>query len=105
LTDFLFFHDEATPEHLGFWPMIFLADDPRPAAEQINDRYAHGGGWNPLKGFTMTEKMELCFPGDPTLKPFAGCSLPLTKETLFFYPYSQVAIVQEDGNFEAGRMD
>lgn len=105
MTAFVFFHPKAGPEHLGLWPAIFDAADPRPAAEQANDRYSHGGGWSPMRGFKLTEKRELCYPGDPALEPFASCFLPLTAETLFFYPHAQVAIVQADGSFEAGRMD
>jgi hypothetical protein len=105
MTKFVFFHPKATPEHLGLLPAIFDAADPRPAAEQVNDRYSHGGGWHPLRGFELSDKNELCYPGDPALEPFAGCKLPLTGETVLFYPLSQVAIIQADGSFEAGRMD
>lgn len=105
MTDFVIFKDKAGPEHLGLWPAIFLDDDPRPAREQVNERYSYGGGWMPMRGFTMTETMDLCYPGDPALPAFAACRLPLSKETVYFYPHAQVAIVQDDGKFEAGRMD
>lgn len=105
MTAFVFFNEQAGPEHLGLWPAIFLADDPRPAKEQVNERYSYGGGWMPMKGFELTLEKRLCYPGDPPLKPFAACHLPLSNETIYFYPHSQVAIVQADESFEAGRMD
>lgn len=42
-----FLNPEMTVEQLGYIPLFFAADDPRPAAEQLNERYAHGGGWRP----------------------------------------------------------
>ena len=38
---------------LGLLPMIFDSNDPRPAREQANERYAHGGGWNPQEGWEL----------------------------------------------------
>lgn len=106
MTQFLLLHPKATPEHLGLFPYIFDGDDPRPAREQANDRYAHGGGWNSFHGFNMDPATKaLSYPEDPPLEPFAMCELPLSNETVWFYPHSQVAIVQQDGSFDAARMD
>lgn len=106
MTTFLIIHPQATEEHLGYWPEIFHSSDPRPAREQVDERYDYGGGWSPMRGFTMDmATAALSYPGDPELQPFAMCELPLTRETVWFYPHAQVAIVQEDGSFEAGRMD
>lgn len=106
MTTFLFIHPQATPAHLGNWPEIFDGSDERTAREQVNDRYGFGGGWRPMKGFGMDRATGgLSYPGDPVLMPFAMCELPLSRETVWFYPHAQVAIVQEDGSFEAARMD
>jgi hypothetical protein len=95
-----------TDEHLGFLPMMFDPRDPEPAAEQAAVNYAHGGGWNPLVGWKMDPKtLVLRYPGDPPFKPLAKAYLPITKETIVFYGYSWVAVIQDDGCFEVSRMD
>jgi len=33
---------------LGFLPEILRPEDPRPASEQLADRYSHGGGYSPF---------------------------------------------------------
>lgn len=38
---------------LGLLPEIITDKDSRPVREQIEDRYAHGGGWKPMEGFTF----------------------------------------------------
>jgi len=95
----------ATVEHLGYWPEIFDELDPRPAKEQANDRYAHGGGWHPFDGFELDrENFAISYPGDPSFKPFAMAVLPLTEELLLFYPHAWV-LVMKDNKFEISRMD
>lgn len=89
----------AKPYHhelLGLLPFIFREDDPRPAAEQANDRYAHGGGWRPFEGFAYDPSdHSLTYPGDPAYRPFAKLRLPLSSETLLVYPYSWVAVLKD----------
>jgi hypothetical protein len=98
-------HPQAEPEHLGFIPDMLDEDDPRPAREQFDDNYAHGGGWRPQPKFTMDDdaRAVLSFPGDPPLEPIAV--MLFHDEIIFFYPHAIVAIVQRDGTFEACRMD
>lgn len=92
------------PDHLGYIPSFLSADDPRPAKEQFNENYAHGGGWRPLPGCKLSQQnMVIRYPGDPPLKPFA--MTVLREEKLYFYPHSQVLILQPDGSFEVSRMD
>jgi hypothetical protein len=89
---------------LGFLPELIDDADPRPVAEQLQTNYAHGGGWNPQKGFTMDfTTMTLSYPGDPPMKPLAVSKC--RGEDLYFYPYSYLAIVQHDGSFEVARVD
>lgn len=96
-------HREVTPETLGYIPGWLSEADPRPAAEQLNEHYAHGGGWQPFHGFTLGEGNILQYPGDPPIKPLAFARL--RDEAILFYPYSWVAIVQPDLSFEVCRMD
>jgi hypothetical protein len=95
-------HPRATIEMLGFIPEFLSEDDPRPAREQINDKYGHGGGWRPLPGFRMTEN-ALHYPEDP---PYALLfETTLHDEVIRFYNYAWVAIISADGSFEVCRMD
>jgi hypothetical protein len=93
-----------TEEHLGFVPYFFSQHDGRPAKEQINEEYAHGGGWRPLEGWVFNEKdASIKYPGDPKLKPIAWTTL--RDERLFFYDMAWLAVVQPDGSYEVGRLD
>ncbi len=99
----LFLHPEATIEHLGYLPGMLDADDPRPAAEQFNERYGFGG-WRPQRGFTLDHDIfALKYPGDPMMLPIAMTHL--RDELIVFYPRAYVAIVQRGGGFEVCRMD
>jgi hypothetical protein len=97
-------HPGATMEHLGYMPEMFDPRDPRPAKEQINANYAHGGGFHEFKGFNMAPT-GLRYPGDPPMALIAEAQLPLSNETVRFYECSWVAIVQADGSYEVCRMD
>lgn len=93
---------------LGFIPKFLSQSDPRPAAEQFNDAYAHGGGWDKFEGFTLGEGFSLIYPGDPEIKPVAfGVLHPNTEdqETIFVYPHAWVMIMHIKGHFEVARMD
>lgn len=100
-------------DYLGMLPDIFRAYDPRPAREQIEDRYAHGGGFLVAPGdWTMTYGRdageipwaELHFPGDPPLKEIARLELSAT-ETLVLFDCAFVAIVGPMLDFVVVRMD
>lgn len=95
-------HPRATIEHLGLVPEFFSADDPRPAKEQLRENYAHGGGWNPMQGFKMTET-SLRYPGDPPFLLLAEAKL--NSETLRLYTSAWLAVVQPDGSYEVARVD
>jgi len=92
-----------TAEHLGLLPGFLRDDDPRPAREQINERYAHGGGWRPMKGHRLGPRNFLTYPGDPPLPPVARARL--RNELILFYPSSWVCIVQPDQSYEVCRID
>lgn len=107
-----------TPDHLGLIPAFFMDSDPRPAVEQINDRYAHGGGWFDLKvgerGFKAADDgKKLLYPGDPPLHALAEAYLHRDhvpgnnppRERIVIYQHGFVAIYQPDGSFRVARLD
>ena len=94
----------ADPNYVGFIPTFLDLNDPRPAAIQFQERYAYGGGWRNQEGFTAIDGTPtLKYPGDPPLEPIAV--MRLYDEMIFIYLHGYVAIFQEDGSFEACRMD
>jgi len=96
-------HPRATPEMLGFIPSFLSERDPRPAREQIDSNYGHGGGWFPSRGMTLGADGNLHYPGDPPYQLIAETRL--RDEVIRFYDCSFVAIIQPDGSFEVARLD
>ena len=96
--------EHCTVEHLGFLPGFISEDNPKPAREQIDDNYRHGGGWNAFRGHTFNpETYAISYPGDPPLRPLARTRL--RDEVIYFYPYAWVLILQADGSYEIARVD
>jgi hypothetical protein len=78
--------------------------DPRSAAEQINEHYAHGGGWQPFQGHTFnTERQTLDYPGAPPMR--ACAAMRLRHELIVMFEFDWVMIRQRDGSYEICRMD
>jgi len=96
-------HPKATPEMLGFIPQFLNEGDTRPAKEQLDSNYGHGGGWSTFTGMTMLPNGNLSYPGDPPYELLAETRL--RDEVIRFYNYAWVAIIQPDGSFEVSRMD
>ena len=93
------------PEAIGFIPSFLNEDDPRPAREQLDSNYQHGGGWRPFEGFKLNQQtMELSYPGDPPYKAVAFTNFH-EKEVVIIYPHGWVLILQGDGSYEVARMD
>lgn len=88
---------------LGMLDIMLWTSDPRPAKEQLNERYAHGGGWRPLSGWKLGKNDKIKYPGDPALTPVAHARL--RDELVVLYPHGWVAIIQPDRSFEVSRMD
>lgn len=90
----------------GMIPMFLTEADPRLAWEQIDERYAHGGGWNAhLPGkWVLDQDSNLRYPGDPAMQPIASANLH-GNETILIYPHAFVCIVQRDGSFSVARID
>ena len=96
--------DPMALDYLGFIPTFLSLEDERPAREQIDSNYQHGGGWRPMEGFTFdTKTLQALYPGDPPLKPMAMAHL--RSETIIVYKYGFVLIYQEDGSYEIARVD
>lgn len=88
----------------GFIPSFLSEEDPRPAREQIDERYEHGGGFVPLRGGKIVDKMWT-YPGDPPMAPIASLTLHGGAETIYIYPAAFVAIVASDGTATMTRLD
>ena len=95
--------NRANEDHFGLIPMFLDEDNPAKAVEQLDANYQHGGGWFPMKNFTMSKDKVLQYPGDPPLQPLGY--MQLRDERIYVYQYGIVAVVQPDGSFEAARMD
>lgn len=98
--------DRNKARQLGVLPMFFDEADPRPAREQIHERYAHGGGWNSFSGFEL--KMDkrgrhLVYPEDPPMREIARGKL--RDELILLFECNWVAIVQKDDTYEVARID
>jgi hypothetical protein len=92
------------PEELGMLPDFIDQNDPRPAAEQFEANYQHGGGWRPIKGFIHRGGVSLHYLGDPPYHPIA--TWPLRHEMIVVYRYGLVAIFNtKTGDFEVARLD
>lgn len=103
-----FLHPNATPDHLGPIPYWLDTGDERPAAQQLDAHYRHGGGWRPMRGFELRDRARgvLVYPvdgEDEVFEPIAA--LLFRKELIFAYQHAIFAIVQPDGSFEVCRMD
>lgn len=96
-------HVKASTDHLGMIPSFFSESDPRPAREQIAERYAHGGGWSPLEGWKSFPDGSIQYPGDPP--KLVLWETKLRSETIRVYFNAWVGIFQEDGSFEVARID
>jgi hypothetical protein len=98
-----------TNSHLaGLLPDIITASDPRPAAEQIAERYAHGGGYRPFGGGSWAlgvkgGKITLEYPGGPMFREVAR--IELAKQTVVLFDSAFVAIIELDLAFVVLRMD
>lgn len=92
------------PDDLGLLPSFLSEEDPRPAQEQLDANYVHGGGghWR-TEPASLDEKYRLCYPDDPP-QPWLAMT-QLRDEIILIYPYSFVVILQPDGAFKFQRMD
>jgi hypothetical protein len=95
-------HPDACVDMLGYIPEFLSAIDPRPAAEQFDERY-RSGGWKPFKGFRMRDNGNMRYPGDPETRLLYEATL--NAETIRVYESAWVAVVQPGGEFSVARLD
>ena len=89
---------------VGLIPYFLDENDPRPACDQFDANYQHGGGWRSMDGFKLNHKtFTLTYPGDPPYKPLA--MIALRKEKIFIYEYAFVCVLQPEGLFSVARLD
>lgn len=87
---------------LGLLPSFFSEADPRPAREQINERYV--SGWQPMPQCKLHDGSRyMTYPGDPPFK-FRAATV-LRDEQIILYEHDMLAIVQRDGSYEVSRVD
>ncbi len=98
-----FLDPRMTLDHLGLLPHMLFENDPRPAKEQFNERYAHGGGWGNFPGFKMLPGGDLQYPEDEPTRRLAEWQF--RDETIAFFDSAWVAVIQKNGSFEVSRMD
>lgn len=102
---FINLQPDVHPDQLGLIPSFLSEDDPDNAVAQFNKNYAHGGGWYSIKGFTLNNKLELKYPGDPKIAPLAISALH-GREVIIIYPHGFVAVRDgKTGTVEVARLD
>lgn len=94
---------------VGLLPLILLDSDSRPAKDQLNDRYAHGGGYRPTLSDSWQLGVEggayvLYYPEDPPFHEQARIKLPCG-ETCVLFDASFMTIIQKDLSFVVTRVD
>jgi hypothetical protein len=93
-------------ERLGYIPQFLDKSDVRPAKEQFNEHYAHGGGWSPMNGWSFDPtSLRIKYSQDPSMLPIARMTLPKTKEIIYVYPNAWVLIVDSNASWEIARLD
>lgn len=91
-------------DFIGYVSMMLNDEDPRSVREQLDANYQHGGGWQPLAGATLGEKMRMVYPGDPPLEPLDYTVV--REEMCICYACAFFGIVQRGGEAaEFARMD
>ena len=105
------------PVSLGTLPLMFHPFSDDDAKTQIDKRYAHGGGFVDTPGFSLNDEWKE--PGEAIIQYYQEEAAPeeqdpplhelarakLGEETLIFFPYAFLAIVQPDGSFQVTRVD
>jgi len=96
------------PDDWDFFPQLLDESDPRPAADQINERYV--GGWNSRMRFgvtcepgTMTLRYTDDRAGEVTISPMSV--MTFRHETLALFQSHYVVIMQPDESWDIARLD
>jgi hypothetical protein len=95
-----------TYDALGWIPQFLHTDDDRPAKEQIDANYQHGGGWHEANEdghWKITENGLQGDPDDPPYKMVASCRVGADEVMLFDSGWC--AITHPDGTMNVARLD
>lgn len=90
----------------GYLPLMLDERDPRSVQEQLNETYAHGGGWNSFPGFTLIEsagKYALSYPGDPPMREVSRAQF--RNQTLVLFQASWLGIIEDGKLLDVARVD
>jgi hypothetical protein len=92
----------------GLLPQFLNENDPRGAVAQINEAYAHGGGWHEFEGFKLVwdhawHIVGLAYPEDPTMWELSRCQF--RDELVVLCESDWVAVIQKNGAFNVARID
>lgn len=102
------------PDDLGLLPMFWFDADPRSASDQLNERYAHGGGFSPFGDgkFRLDYRETGCllkYPGDTPFREIARAILHSgqdSQEEIIVFDAAIVVIRQpKTGEFVVTRCD
>lgn len=105
---------------LGLIPEILFPGHKAPVKDQLNERYAHGGGYCPFpneKDFRLNPNrlrpgqatLSYVDPDEPgyveTFREWGRCWFPHTRELAILFDSAVLAIVQADESFNITRVD
>lgn len=91
---------------VGYLPGMADPADPRSFQEQVNETYAHGGGWNSFPGFSLHVnggRFSLVYPGDPPMRERARAKF--RDQTIVLFDMAWIGIVEGDRLIDVSRMD
>lgn len=77
-------------ERIGILDEIFVPADPRPARAQVEERYAHGGGWSPIDALELRDGKCFSRLDDESWSETAHTEI--NGETIRLFPYGIVAV-------------
>lgn len=100
-------------EEAGLIPEFLSESDLRGAVDQINERYAHGGGWLDFSGFLVEQvgaRFQLRYPGSPEDgepdEVYAEVSRArLRNELIVLFQSAWLMVRQPDGTHRIARID
>lgn len=90
----------------GYLPLMLNASDPRSVQEQLNESYAHGGGWNSFSGFTLVEragKYALSYPDDPLMTEVSRAQF--RDQLLVLFQSAWLGIIEDGKLLDVARVD
>jgi len=93
-------------EAAGLIPEFLSEHDPRTVQEQLDENYAHGGGWNSFEGFTLegdSDHYVLSYPGDPVYHEVSRAEF--RNQTLVLFQYAWLAIIEDGKLLDVARVD